>query len=174
LTRGFPYNRNLTFEHPTSSRPNSRRRPVPELKTRKTTASVQAFLKKAAKGDRYEACQFLLATFENATNDKAAMWGSAIVGVGAETMTYANGSRLEWPIGGFSPRAQNIVIYGMKASPRHAALMKRIGKAKMGGGCMYIKSLEGVDQRVLAELITTAMKAKVQRYPSRAKARKHA
>ena len=135
---------------------------------------VQAFLKKAAKGDRYQACQFLLATFENATKDKAAMWGSAIVGVGAETMTYANGDRLDWPIGGFSPRAQNIAIYGMRASPQHAALMKKIGKAKMGGGCMYIKSLEGVDQRVLAELITTAMQAKVQRYPSKAKGRKNA
>ena len=145
---------------------------MPELKTKKTTASVQAFLKKAAKGDRYEACQFLLATFENATKDKAAMWGSAIVGVGAETMTYANGDRLDWPIGGFSPRAQNIAIYGLKASPRHAALMNKIGKAKMGGGCMYIKSLDGVDQKALAELITTAMQAKVQRYPSRPKARK--
>jgi hypothetical protein len=145
---------------------------VPELKTKKTTASVQAFLKKAAKGDRYEACQFLLATFEKATKDKAAMWGSAIVGVGAETMTYANGDQLDWPIGGFSPRAQNIAIYGLKASPRHAALMNKIGKAKMGGGCMYIKSLDGVDQKALAELITTAMQAKVQRYPSRPKARK--
>ena len=37
---------------------------------------------------------------------------------------------------------------------------------------MYIKSLDGVDQKVLAELITTAMQAKVQRYPSRAKASK--
>jgi Domain of unknown function (DU1801). len=98
--------------------------------------------------------------------------GKRIVGAGTETMTYANGDQLDWPIGGFSPRAQNIVIYGMKASPRHAALMKKIGKAKMGGGCMYIKSLDGVDQKVLAELITTAMQAKVQRYPSRAKVRK--
>ena len=72
----------------------------------------------------------------------------------------------------FTPRAQNIAIYGMKASPRHAALMKRIGKAKMGGGCMYINSLEGVDQKVLAELITTAMQAKVERNAPRAKAKK--
>lgn len=145
---------------------------MPESKTKKTTASVQAFLEKAAKGDRYEACQFLLATFEKATKDKAAMWGSAIVGVGAETMTYANGDQLDWPIGGFSPRAQNIAIYGMKASPRHAALMKKIGKAKMGGGCMYIKSLDGIDQRILAELITTAMQAKGQRFAPRTGARK--
>jgi len=151
-----------------------RRRPVPEVKTKKTTASVQAFLKKVAKGDRYEACRFLLATFEKAARDKAAMWGTGIVGVGAETMTYANGDQIDWPIGGFSPRAQNIAIYGMKASPRHAALMKKIGKAKMGGGCMYIKSLDGVDQKVLAELITTAIQAKAQRYPSRAKATKKA
>ncbi|NOT32973.1 MAG: DUF1801 domain-containing protein [Candidatus Eisenbacteria bacterium] len=142
---------------------------MPEPKTKKTTASVQAFLKKAAKGDRYDACQFLLETFEQATNDKAAMWGPAIVGVGAETMTYANGDQRDWPIGGFSPRAQNIVLYGMQASPRHATLMKKIGKATMRGGCMYIKSLEGVDQQVLAEMITTAMAAKVQRYPSKAR-----
>jgi hypothetical protein len=147
---------------------------VAEPKTKKTTASVQAFLKKAAKGERYEACQFLLDAFEGATKDKAAMWGNAIVGVGSETITYANGDQLDWPIGGFSPRAQNIAVYGMKASPKHAALMKKIGKAKMGGGCMYIKSLEGVDLQVLAELITTAMQAKVQRHPSRAKARKKA
>ena len=147
---------------------------MPELRTKKTKASVQAFLKKAAKGDRYDACQFLLATFEKATKDKAAMWGSAIVAAGTETMTYANGDQLDWPIGGFSPRAQNIAIYGLKASPRHAALMNKIGKAKMGGGCMYIKSLDGVDQKALAELITTAMQAKVQRYPSKAKGRKNA
>src|SRR5512132_2899634 len=128
-----------------NSWPQARRRAVPELKTKKTTASVPTFTKKAAKGDRYEACQFLLATFEKATQDKAAMWGSAIVGVGAETMTYANGDQLDWPIGGFSPRAQNIVIYGMKASPRQAAVRKKIGEAKMGGGCLYIKALDGVD-----------------------------
>jgi hypothetical protein len=144
---------------------------VAEPKTKKTTASVQAFLKKAAKGDRFEACQFLLETFEKAAKDKAAMWGAAIVGVGAETMTYANGDQRDWPIGGFSPRAQNIVIYGTTVSPKHAELMQKIGKAKMGGGCLYIKSLEGVDTKVLAELITTAMQAKVQRYPSKAKSK---
>lgn len=147
---------------------------MPEPKTQKTTASVQAFLKKTAKGERYEACQFLLETFERATKDKAVMWGSGIVGVGSETMTYANGDQRDWPIGGFSPRAQNITVYGMKASPKHATLMKSIGKAKMGGGCLYIKSLDGVDQKVLAELITTAMQAKVQRFPSRAKTKKDA
>jgi hypothetical protein len=34
---------------------------------------------------------------------------------------------------------------------------------------MYITSLEGVDQKVLAEMITTAMAAKLQRDPSKAK-----
>lgn len=145
---------------------------MPEPKTKKTTASVQAFLKKTVSGDRLEACQFLLETFEKAAKDKAAMWGTAIVGVGAETMTYANGDQLDWPIGGFSPRAQNIAIYGMKASPKHATLLKKLGKAKMGGGCLYIKSLEGVDQKALAEMITTAMAAKLQRQPSKAKAKK--
>ncbi|MEO8360043.1 MAG: DUF1801 domain-containing protein [Vicinamibacteria bacterium] len=142
---------------------------MPEPKTKKTKASVQAFLKKAAKDERYQACQFLLNTFEKATKDKAAMWGTSIVGVGSETMTYANGDQLDWPIGGFSPRARTIVIYGMKAAPRHEDLMKKIGKAKMGGGCMYISSLAGVDQVVLAEMIATAMRAKVERHASKTK-----
>ena len=45
---------------------------MPEPKTKKTRASVHAFLKKAAKGERYEACLFLLETFERATKEKAA------------------------------------------------------------------------------------------------------
>ena len=147
---------------------------MPEVKTKKTAASVQAFLKKAATGDRYAACRFLLATFERATQDKAAMWGNAIVGVGAQTITYANGDQLDWPLGGFSPRARDITVYGTKASPRHAVLMKKIGKAKMGGGCLYLKSLDGVDQKVLAELIVTAMQAKMKRPPSTATSRKRA
>jgi hypothetical protein len=144
---------------------------VPEPKTRKTTASVQAFLKKAAKGDRYDACRFLLRAFEDATKEKAVMWGGAIVGVGSETKTYANGAQLDWPIGGFSPRARNIVVYGVKASPKHAALMKKIGKARMGGGCLYITSLAGVDQDTLSELIRSAMQAKAKRSPLRSKAK---
>ena len=56
--------------------------------------------------------------------------------------------------------------------PALATLLKQLGKAKMGGGCLYIKSLEGVDQKVLAEMITTAMAAKLQRQPAKAKAKK--
>jgi hypothetical protein len=132
---------------------------VAEPKTRKTSASVEAYLKKAAKGDRYEACQFIGSVMAKATKDKAAMWGAAIVGYGSAPIVYANGSSLDWPEAAYSARAGAIVIYGTRASPKHAALMKRIGAAKMGGGCLYLKSLEGVDRKVLAELITSAVAA---------------
>jgi hypothetical protein len=131
---------------------------VAEPKTRKTTASVEAYLKKSAKGDRYEACKFIERLMAKATKDKPAMWGTAIVGFGNAPITYANGTVLDWPQAAFSARAQGIVIYGTRGSPKHAALMKKIGKAKMEGGCLYLKSLEGVDTDVLAELITTSVK----------------
>jgi hypothetical protein len=132
---------------------------VAEPKTRKTTASVEAYLKKAAKGDAYEACKFIGAVMAKVTKDKPAMWGPAIVGYGSSPITYANGSVLDWPEAAYSARSTAVVIYGTKASPKHAALMKKIGKAKMGGGCLYLKSLEGVDKKVLEELIVSSIRA---------------
>jgi hypothetical protein len=132
---------------------------VAEPKTRKTTASVEAYLKKAAKGDRYELCKFIGGVMAKATRDKAAMWGPAIVGFGSAPISYANGDVLDWPQAAFSARSTAIVIYGTKASPKHAALMKKLGKAKMGGGCLYLKSLEGVDRDALEELIVTSVRA---------------
>jgi hypothetical protein len=133
---------------------------VAEPKTKKTTASVEAYLKKAAKGDRYELCKFIGGVMAKATKDKPAMWGPAIVGYGSAPIVYANGTSLDWPRAAYSARAGAIVIYGTRGSPKHAALMKKIGKAKMGGGCLYLKSLEGVDKQVLAELITSSVVAK--------------
>ena len=146
-----------------------KRRVMAEAKTRKTRASVEAFLRKAAKGDRYEACKFIADVMARTTKDKAAMWGPAIVGFGSAPITYANGDVLDWPIAAFSPRAQNIVIYGTKASPRHAQLLKKLGKARMGGGCLYLKSLEGVDREVLEELIVTSIHGDIARQKAKRK-----
>lgn len=129
-------------------------------RTRKTSASVAAFLKKTALGERLANCRALVKIMEAATGEKAAMWGTAIVGCGSYPIVHANGDVLDWPIAAFSPRKDALTIYGTKAAPRHAQLLKTLGKARMEGGCLYIKTLADVDQKVLAELITTSVAAR--------------
>ncbi len=129
---------------------------MPEPVTKKTKERIAAFLKRAVPADRHADCRTLVKIMEQATGDKAAMWGTAIVGCGSAPVTYANGDVLDWPAAAFSPRKTALVVYGTKAAPKFATLIKKLGKHKMGGGCLYIKKLSDVDEKVLAELITTA------------------
>lgn len=69
---------------------------MPEVITKKTKASVAAFLKKAAKGDRHDDCKTLVTIMEKATGDRAAMWGTGIVGCGNHPIVYANESSPTW------------------------------------------------------------------------------
>jgi len=82
-----------------------------EPKTKKTKASVTAFLKASTEGDRRRDCLAVLDLMRKATKSEPAMWGAAIVGFGAYTYKYANGKALEWPIIGFSPRKQDLTLY---------------------------------------------------------------
>lgn len=128
-----------------------------DLVTKKTKESIAAFLKRAVPVDRHEDCRTLVAIMERATGDKAAMWGTAIIGFGSHPITYANGDVLDWPAAAFSPRKSALTIYGTKGSPKFASLIKKLGKHKMGGGCLYIKKLADVDLKVLTELIETSV-----------------
>lgn len=130
---------------------------MPEPITRKTKESVAAFLKRAVPADRHDDCRTLVKIMEKATGARAAMWGAAIVGCGSHPITYANGDVRDWPSAAFSPRKTALVIYGTKKAPKFAALIKRLGKHKMAGGCLYIKQLADVDEQVLTELITTSV-----------------
>lgn len=130
---------------------------MPEPITKKTKESVAAFLKRAVPVDRHDDCRTLVKIMEKATGGKAAMWGTAIVGFGSHPITYANGDVRDWPSAAFSPRKSALVIYGTKKAPKFATLMKKLGKHKMAGGCLYIKQLSDVDDKVLTELIETSV-----------------
>ena len=131
-----------------------------EAKTQATKASVSAFLKKVASGDRLADCTALVKIMEKATGAKAVMWGTAIVGFDTYAIKYADGRTSDWPIAAFSPRSSAFVLYGLRAAPGFAALVKKLGKHKQAGGCTHIKALADVDVKVLAELVTESVKAR--------------
>ena len=131
-----------------------------EPKTRPTKESATAFLKRATDVTTQADCRALVKLMEEASGEKAKMWGTSIVGFGLTHLVYASGREVEWPLIAFSPRKKELVLYGMGGSDRHPELMKKLGKHSTGKGCLYIKRLADVDMKVLKALITASVKHK--------------
>ena len=129
-----------------------------ELKTKKTNASVTAYLNAIGDKQKRADCKAIAKMIRDATGKRARMWGGSIVGYGSYDYKYASGHEGNWPICGFSPRAQNITIYIMPGFSKFEKLMKKLGKYKTGKSCLYIKKLDDVDRRVLGDLITGSVK----------------
>lgn len=124
-----------------------------ELKTRKTDASVEAFLNTVDDEDRRADCHAILKMMQQATRVQPRMWGKSMVGFGQYHYKYASGREGDWFITGFSPRKNDLTLYIMAGFDRFPDLMKQLGKHKTGKSCLYIKRLADVDTNVLKQLI---------------------
>lgn len=130
-----------------------------EPKTQKTKQSITAFLNSVEDDTKRKDSKRLVKMMKAATGDKGAMWGTAIVGFGKRTITYAGGKESEWFQVGFSPRKASLVLYIMDGFSGYKALLKKLGKHKTGKACLYVKRLEDVDTDVLEDLIKTSVSA---------------
>ncbi len=129
-----------------------------ELKTKKTNASVTAYLNAIGDKQKRADCKAIAKMIRDATGKRARMWGGSIVGYGSYDYKYASGHEGNWPICGFSSRTQIIAIYIMPGFSKFEKQMKKLGKYKTGKSCLYIKKLDDVDRRVLGDLITGSVK----------------
>ena len=131
-----------------------------EIKTKQTEESVEKFLKKVENEQKQKDCYTILKLMEKATREKPKLWGASIIGFGK--LIYkspATDREVEWFRIGFSPRKANITLYLMDMKSQADAL-KKLGKHKIGGGCLYINKLQDVDLKVLGGMISTAAKRK--------------
>jgi Domain of unknown function (DU1801) len=134
-----------------------------EPKTRPTDASVADFIAAVPDEARRQDCQALVQLMQKATGSKPVMWGSSIVGFGAYKITNANGSTLDWPLIGFSPRKNDLTLYLMAGVEAQSKLLEQLGKHKTGKSCLYLKRLADVDAAVLGQLIDRSVAALAQR-----------
>lgn len=134
-----------------------------EPKTKRTGASVAAFLAAVPDARRRRDAQAIKRLMETVTGEKAEMWGPSIVGFGSWTYAYANGKALDWPMVGFSPRKANLVLYIMPGFERKAELLSRLGKHKTGKSCLYLNSLADVDGEVLEALVRESVRVMRER-----------
>ena len=129
-----------------------------ELKTKETDASVEDFLNSLT-DDQQRADAFkVLEMFERITGERPKMWGPAIIGFGHRLLKYDSGRELDWMVTGFSPRKASLTLYGLDIGGSNAKLLDGLGKHKTGKGCLYIKRLTDIDERVLETMIAAALK----------------
>jgi hypothetical protein len=124
-----------------------------ENKTKPTRQSVSSFINSIDDKQKRGDSKAVMKMMEQVTTEKPKMWGSSIVGFGTYHYKYDSGREGDFMLTGFSPRKQALTLYIMPGFARYAALMKKLGKHKTGKSCLYIKSLEDIDQSVLRELV---------------------
>ena len=129
-----------------------------KVKTTENSSSVEDFINGVKEEQKRKDSLLLLKLIKKISKEEPKMWGSSIIGFGK--LIYkspTSGREVEWFKIGFSPRKANLTIYLMNLQV-HAASLKKLGKHKTGGGCLYINKLDDIDIMVLQEMMTTTVK----------------
>jgi len=123
-------------------------------KTQATKASVTDFLKTVKNEQQRKDSLVIIEMMKKVTKSEPVMWGSSIIGFGNVTITSpTSGRTVDWLKMGFSPRKANITLYLGISAEKYATDLKKLGKHKTGGGCIYINKLDDVDKKVLEGMI---------------------
>ncbi len=131
-----------------------------ENKTKATLGSASDYVAAIADESRRRDCESLMALMAQASNHPAVMWGPAIVGFGVHQYALAGGKQGEICAVGFSSRKGDISIYGVAGNSEASDLLAKLGKHKLGKGCLYVSRLADIDLKILQKLVSQAIKAK--------------
>ena len=137
---------------------------MPENKTKPTKLSVAAFIDAITDPSRRSDAKTLLKFMQNASGKKPQMWGPSIIGFGSHHYKYASGREGDMPLVAFSPRKAATVLYNVTGFTDAKAMLAKLGKHSTGKGCLYIKKLSDVDEKLLESLIVKALDDMRARY----------
>ncbi len=126
-------------------------------KTKPTKVSAAAFIDALTDQSRRADAKALVKLMQKAAGEKPKMWGASIIGFGSYHYTYDSGREGDMPAVAFSPRKAATVLYGLSEAE---ALLEKLGKHTRGKGCLYIKKLADVDQKVLEAMVIKSVAAR--------------
>src|ERR1017187_2495821 len=135
-------------------------------KTKPTKLSVAAFIDAITDQTRRSDAKALVKLMQSATGEKPKMWGPSIIGFGSHHYMYDSGREGDMPLACFSPRKAATVLYSMTGFSGSEALLAKLGKHTTGKGCLYVKKLADVDQKVLEAMVVKSVAAIRAGYPS--------
>ncbi len=111
-----------------------------QIKTRAHERTVADFIAGVSNPVRRADAETLIPMMERISGAPAVMWGPSIIGFGQYHYRYESGHEGDMCRIGFSPRGTSLVFY-LAAYHRHEALLARLGKHKLGKGCLYVNKL---------------------------------
>lgn len=129
-----------------------------ELKTKISEKSVLDFINSIPDEKKRSDSLTLVDIMKKITKDEPKMWGESIIGFGSCHLKYESGRELDWFLTGFSPRKQNFSVYIMGSLDEYGVLLKKLGKHKTAKSCLYFKSLDDIEIKVLNGLLTKSVK----------------
>lgn len=131
-----------------------------ENKTKATHSSPSNYVAAIADDARRKDCETLLALMGKASKQPAVMWGTAIVGFGVHKYDLASGKQGEICAVGFASRKGDISLYGVTGSEAASQLLAKLGKHKLGRGCVYVSRLADIDLKVLESLVSQSIRSR--------------
>ncbi len=130
-----------------------------EIKTKQNSGSVEDFIKTVPDEKKRKDSFVLLKMMQKASGEKPKMWGASLIGFGNKIYeSPTSGRQVEWFKVGFSPRKANLTLYLMDYGKDRTDVLKKLGKHKTNGGCIYINKLEDVDLKVLKGMVEASAK----------------
>ena len=135
-----------------------------ELKTKLNDDSVEDFLNAVEDEQKRKDSFALLKMMGEISGEPAKMWGNDIVGFGTYHYVYASGREGDWMLSGFSPRKANLSIYLMAGFDQLEDELTALGKHKTSKGCLYVKKLSDIDEKVLRKMIKKSIAIMQKRY----------
>ncbi len=136
-----------------------------EAKTKVTAGSVEECLGLIEDPERRADAHTIAAIMEKVVGEPPKMWAASMVGFGSYHYKYPSGHEGDSMLAGFAVRRTEIVVYGIGDVEDKEELLKKLGKHRLGKGCLYLKKLAGVDQGVLEELIRRGVAQLRAQYP---------
>jgi len=128
-----------------------------ENKTKPTEVSVAAYIEAITDESKRADAKALVKLMQKASGEKPKMWGPSIVGFGSYHYKYDSGREGDTPVIAFSPRKAATVLYGAIGFAGAEKLLAKLGKHTTGKGCLYIKKLADVDQKVLQAMVMKSL-----------------
>ena len=130
-----------------------------ENKTQFTDVPVEDFLATVTPERRAADARVLIDVMTRLTGEPATMYGPTIIAFGQCRYRTAAGREDVMPRLCFGPRKPALVLYGLRRGENHAALLPRLGKFKVAGGCTHVAKLDDIDMSVLETLLAEALAA---------------
>ena len=137
-----------------------------ENKLQETTGNVSKFVEEIEDEMKRQDAHQLIQLFSEETGCEPKLWGATIIGFGRYHYKYASGHEGDASPIGFSPRKAQISIYLSQPEDEiREEKLSRLGKHKMGKGCLYIKKVSDIDLAVLKELVQDSVSYIKETYP---------